>query len=289
MERIELMDLTKTYEHKNAVDHVSFTLEKGKIYGLLGRNGAGKSTLLRLISGRIFPDQGRVLYDGKEEEKDLKIYHTEPVTLLEPSLKVNKVIDYASKFHADFSLEGIKKDLAVFALDEKKKIHALSTGQISFLNTALALNSGEDILLLDEPTLGFDVATREYFYERLLEEFGKREMTIVLSTHLIQEISPIIERALIIDKGKLIVEEEVETLLNQYYRITGPRTCLEEFRNKEECISVKEMGDFQSLIFRGNILEEEKQLPLGVDSFRLDLQELFVALTKKDGGEKDEQ
>lgn len=69
MERIELMDLTKTYEHKNAVDHVSFTLEKGKIYGLLGRNGAGKSTLLRLISGRIFQIKGGFYMMEKKRKK----------------------------------------------------------------------------------------------------------------------------------------------------------------------------------------------------------------------------
>lgn len=285
MKTIRVENLTKTFRKKPALDGVTCRFEQGKIYGLLGRNGAGKTTLLRALSGRLRPSSGDISYrqgDLTLANPQDHIYHTEPTTLLPPYMKVKDLITMTARFHPLFTIEDALADAADFGLNLHVKRKALSTGQLSALHAVLALNTHKDFLLLDEPTLGFDVVAREIFYKKVIEKFSQDANTIILSTHLIQEISPLLESLVLLDRGKVLLEDDLDRVLASYAKIHGPQNLLDSLIRGQNLVARKEAGDFATLILEGPA--PEVPLPLGVTLSPVDLQELFIALTQTPQG-----
>lgn len=279
MQTITLNHLSKKFKGSFAVDDITCSFEKGKIYGLLGRNGAGKSTLLRMMSGRLRPSSGEIHYDSSSSlisPYSQAIYHTEPTTLL-PEIKIKDIFKQTARFHPAFNLDEAFADAEAFGLNVKKKRRHLSTGQLSILRAVLALNTHRDFLLLDEPTLGFDVVIRELFYEKVLEKFAQDQNTIILSTHLINEISPLLEKVIILDHGRIIGNEDVDNLLSRHYKLYGPKAALASIYQDQKILLQKDQGEFTTLILEGQA--QSGKLPLGVAQSGVDLQELFIALT----------
>lgn len=277
---IEIKGLTKQYGEMTALDNVSLEFEKNKIYGLLGRNGAGKSTLLNIITNRIFKTSGEVLVDGmnsQENDKAIsKIYLMSEKTLYPNDMKVKDIFKWSQKFYPDFDEKRAYELAKLFELDTNKKVKQLSTGFTSIFKLIVALCVNTPYVFLDEPVLGLDANNRELFYKLLIEKYSEEPFTVVISTHLIEEISSIIEQAIIIDGGKILVNSSREELLQSGYSVSGKSADVDSYISGKEIIGEDTLGGLKTAYVMG---KPRADMPESLEVTALDLQKLFVKLT----------
>ena len=217
MNAVNIHNVTKRYQKVTALDHVSFTLEHGKIYGFLGRNGAGKSTLINILANRIFADEGEIFIDGLPAAENMavqeKIFCMSEADLYDTSLRVRELFRWTDRFYDSFDLERALNIAERFGLDTRKKFRALSKGYQSIFKLTVALALDVPYVVFDEPVLGLDANHRELFYELLLNNYEEHPRTIVIATHLIEEVANLIEEVVLIDHGRILLEDSVEHLL----------------------------------------------------------------------------
>ncbi len=280
MSGIEVKNLTKRFGDVTALDNVSFCFEENKIYGLLGRNGAGKSTLLNLITDRIFSDSGAVLIDGittKEDDRVLgKIYLMSEKTYYPEKMKVKEAFHWSKVFYPNFDEEYAVKLAKRFELNINKPVKSLSTGYTSIFKIVIALSVNAPYILLDEPVLGLDANHRDLFYRILIERYSENPCTIVISTHLIEEVSNVIEDIIIIKQGKIIKNESREELLSQGYTVSGVASIVDDYVADKNVIGVDQIGGLKTVYVLGKL---DKNVPEGIEISKLDLQKLFIQLT----------
>ena len=173
---------------------------------------------------------------------------------------------------------GLIKD---FNLPIKRKIKKLSRGMLSAVGIIIGLASRAPLTFFDEPYLGLDAVARRIFYDRLLEDYSEHPRTIVLSTHLIDEVSKLLEHVLVIDNGKLLIDEDAETLRGQALTVAGPAAKVEEFARDKKVIQREAFGGLVSatLLGRINAGEQKQAQALGLEVAAVSLQELIVQLT----------
>lgn len=252
---IQVSNLTKKYGKNVAVDNVSFTIEKGHIYGLLGPNGAGKSTTMNMITGYISSTSGTITIDGhdvvKEPEQARKLLGYLPEL---PPLYMDMTVYEYLKFVAQLKkikrkerIEQVEKAIEQMKLEKvaDRLIANLSKGYRQRVGFAQALIGDPQILILDEPSVGLDpkqiIEMRE-----LIEELGQNR-TVILSSHIMQEISAVCDHILIISHGKLIASGTVEELVAMSEHgeklevtIEGDKELLEDLFSQIDCVeSVK--------------------------------------------------
>lgn len=286
MENLVCNGLTKTYGNKDAVKNVDLVLEKGKIYGLIGRNGAGKTTLLSMMSAQNPVSVGEVTWNGVNIwENQEALSHICFSRELNPASNMNslgdmKVKDYlktASWYYpnwdADMAADLVKK----FELDVKQKLRKLSKGMLSMVTIIVALASKADFTFLDEPVAGLDVVMREYFYRILIEEYTESGRTFVVSTHILEEAADVFEEVIMIKNGELLLKENTEELVGRSYRISGLAEVVDEATNGLDRYHEEKMGRAKNVTV---LLHEGEQLPEGYDVTvqPLSLQNVFVAL-----------
>ena len=222
-------NIVKSYGKENVLKNVSVEIETGKIYGLIGRNGAGKTTLLSILTAQNPASQGEITLDGKpvwENEESLShiCYSREisPVTMFGPNtLKVKEYLATARAFYVNWDEAYAKELIKLFNIDVKKRISKLSKGMLSAVTIIVALASKADITILDEPVAGLDVVAREQFYKLVIEEYSETGRTFIISTHIIEEAASLFEKIIIIDKGEIKYQENLDELLSRAYRVSG--------------------------------------------------------------------
>lgn len=285
MKTIQIKGVSKVYGHTKALDKVDIDIESNRIYGLLGRNGAGKTTLLNLMTNRIFPTEGEVIIDGErvyENDKVLgNIFYMAEKNLYPEDERVRNIYKWTKEFYPSFDMVYAEDLSEKFGLDLKKKVKSLSTGYASIFKAIAALASNADIVLFDEPVLGLDANHRDMFYKELIANYSERPKTIIISTHLIEEVSSVIEEAIIIKEGKLILKQSVEELLSGAYVVSGEASRVDKYIQGKKCIGIEVLGSFKSAtVFeavnnKDEALAGELELELG----KAELQKVFIDLT----------
>ena len=220
---IELKQVTKQYGQAVVLKNITLSIDEPGIYCLLGRNGAGKTTLLKSIAGYQNITNGIIKVDGKTittSALDTGVSYIEnfarhfnlPVRrLLRVASEVNPSYDY------DFALEMMER----FELEGKKRFRQLSLGMKTMVSTIICLASNKDVILLDEPVLGFDAMMRVEFYDMLTESFQKHPRIIIISTHIIEEIAKTIQKLIIIEKGSVRFFDTLQSVEAKAFRISG--------------------------------------------------------------------
>jgi ABC-2 type transport system ATP-binding protein len=211
---VKLRNVSKRYGKDFSLKNVSLTFETGKIYGLLGPNGSGKSTTLKMIAGLVYPNNGRVEVDAEEVTRKIckKVTYLTELDMFYPSFTVGNMIEfYASQF-SDFEMEKAEQLLIDMKLDRAKKIKQLSKGNRGRLKLVLALSRKSPVLLLDEPFSGLDPMVRDSIVKSLLSYINFDEQTVIIATHEIDEIEPLLDEAIVIFQGDIIDQKNVETL-----------------------------------------------------------------------------
>ena len=214
---LKVNNLTKYYGKILGVSNLSFSLDEGEVFGFIGPNGAGKSTTIRSIMNLINKNEGTILIDGKEFNrndislKEIVGYLPSEIHLYD-DLTVKEMLDY----HESFYKKNIHKRrcelVKKLKLDESKKIEDLSFGNLKKVGIVLAFMHGPKLLILDEPTSGLDPIMQQIFY-KLLQEEKKKGTTILYSTHILSEVSKICDRVGIIKEGRLLKIERMEEML----------------------------------------------------------------------------
>lgn len=224
---LETKNLSKKYKKKLAVNEVTISLEEHKIYGLLGRNGAGKTTLLNILAGQIISSSGSVAVFGENVFENSKAMQNICFVRVKEeahlSYKVKEIFKMCSMFYKNWDGKYATELADKFQLNMTEKYHKLSHGMQTVVGIIQGLASRAPITIFDEPTTGLDAAHRELFYSLLLEDYGEYPRTIILSTHLVEEVTHVIEDVIIIKEGRLVVQSSVEDLLQQGHIISGKK------------------------------------------------------------------
>ncbi|MBP1916183.1 ABC-2 type transport system ATP-binding protein [Lederbergia galactosidilyticus] len=211
-------DVTKSYGKEKALDQITLEFQPGKIYGLLGPNGSGKSTTLKLITGLVYPNQGKVTVLGEKVTRKTSqhvAYLTE-LDMFHESFTVEKILSfYASQF-PDFNLDKAQLLLQELKLEPQKKVKKLSKGNRGRLKLVLTLARTTPIILLDEPFSGLDAMVREAMVTSLLKYLDFSKQTVIIATHEINEVESLLDEVLAIYNGQIVGQEHVETLREEY-------------------------------------------------------------------------
>ncbi len=219
---LEVRGLTKSFKKFRAVDDLSFTIQRGEVYGFLGQNGAGKSTTMRMVLGLIFPDSGSIFIDGKEFNNDRRYLLKNVGAIIErPDLYGylsgwDNLRMFASLTGKQIGDERIDEVLTIVGLKgrEKDKVGAYSQGMKQRMGIAIAMVHDPELLILDEPTNGLDpqgIADMRSLIRSLSKDHGK---TVLVSSHLLYEIEQVASSMLIIHKGKKVSDGKVSELLH---------------------------------------------------------------------------
>lgn len=211
---IQLIDVTKKYGSEFALNQVSLQFESGKIYGLLGPNGSGKSTTLKMITGLVYPNSGNITVLGESVTRKIsrKVAYLTEIDMFYDSFTVKNMINYYESQFPDFNLQKAQELLIEMKLTPNKKIKQLSKGNRGRLKLVLTIAREAPIVLLDEPFSGLDPMVRDSIVKSLLTYIDFEKQTVIIATHEIDEIEPIMDEVIAIYKGNIIGQENVEQL-----------------------------------------------------------------------------
>ncbi len=217
---IKVSDLCRSYGDFKAVDHVSATIERGEVVGLLGHNGAGKSTIMKMMTGFLEPTAGTISIDGLQIGKDTPSIQQRIGYLPEncpvwPEMNVMEYLQYQGRLHGveeDALNHAVATTIRRTELKEKasQSIQTLSRGYRQRVGVAQAILHNPDIIILDEPTNGLD-PTQIRHMRSLIAELAEHA-TVIISTHILQEVQAVCERVLILRAGKLVVDSTLDAL-----------------------------------------------------------------------------
>lgn len=236
MNLIELQHLKKYFASQKAVDDISFTIEKGSIFGLLGPNGAGKTTLLRMITGIFYPDSGDILFNGKKFDpiKDVgNIGYMPEERGLYKKMKIGEQALYLAQLKGLSKADAMKKIKAWFIKFEmeswwNKKVEDLSKGMSQKLQFVTTVLHEPELIILDEPFSGLDPVNANLIKDEIFN-LAKNGSTIIFSTHRMEQVEEICDHIVLVNKGQKILDGTVQQIKNQFkenvYRLgaaTGP-------------------------------------------------------------------
>lgn len=275
---INLFNVTKDYGKNEGLRNFSVTLDSPGIYCLLGKNGAGKTTFLKLIAGHHNASAGEVRVEGNlvnMMRMPEQVYFV-PSDAEHFNMRIRDLFKTAKELHSQFDLNFAIEIAEKFKLDLNKKYEQTSFGMKVMVNTILGMASNKAVIILDEPVLGFDAITRNSFYDLLQVCNEQKPKIIIVSTHLIDEISIVAEKLLIIDKGELKLYADTTDIDEMAYSVTGPVDIVEQVTNGLNIIGKKNVGGFVSQYIFDKPIEDTDTVmisPLGLQDFFISLVE----------------
>ena len=278
-----LDDVTMRFRGHTALDSVSTAIEENAITGLLGRNGAGKTTLMQLMTGHRVPTRGTVEVFGQrpyENEAALaRLCFIKEGQRYPDHFRVRDALHAGALVFPGWDADLAASLLADFDLPAKRPIKKLSRGMTSAVGIVIGLASRAPVTLFDEPYLGLDAVARQLFYDRLLADYAEHPRTIVLSTHLIEEIAPLLERVLLIDRGRLLLDTDAESLQGSALTLTGPREKVAAFAGRHELLHSESLGGHSRAVVRLHPGADADPSAAGLTAEPTNLQQLVVALS----------
>lgn len=281
---IELKQVTKQYGQATVLKNITLSIEDPGIYCLLGRNGAGKTTLLKSIAGYQNITSGSIQVDGKAittSTLDTGVSYIENFAK-HFNLPVQKLLRIASEVNPNYDYDFAAEMMDRFELEGKKKFHHLSLGMKTMVSTIICLASSKDVILLDEPVLGFDALMRVEFYDMLTESFRKHPRIILVSTHIIEEIAKTIQKLILIDRGSVRFFDTLQAVETKAFCISGLQKDVEAAPKDRNVIGQDAVGGLVTRYIFDNPPEETGFLEIRP----LSLQEFFIQMVGHKGGSR---
>ncbi|WP_282930102.1 ABC transporter ATP-binding protein [Anaerococcus sp. Marseille-Q7828] len=285
---IKLEKVSKSYGNNIVLDNIDLCLENNRIYGLIGRNGVGKTTLMKILSDQIVNYQGQIYYEGSNIKnnnllKENIVYIGEDfLTYNLEAHKLIKIVEYIKYLYPHFNQDRFDELTKLFRIDLFDKYRKLSLGNQSLFRNIIALSLQAKFLLLDEPSVGLDEINRDMFYQKLLDYQEIDGSTIVISSHILSDIEKIVTDIVILNRGKIIVNDSINDILEKSIIITTNEDYIKYFENKN-IIKKTYLGKQVILYaydrFTDNEISTMREIS---DISRLNLKELFLALSKED-------
>lgn len=281
---IELNQVTKRYGQASVLKNITLTIDEPGICCLLGRNGAGKTTLLKSIAGYQNITSGSIRVDGKEittSTLDTGVSYIENFAK-HFNLPVRKLLKIASEVNPDYDYNFASEMMERFELDGNKKFNHLSLGMKTMVSTIICLASSKEVILLDEPVLGFDAIMRVEFYDMLTESFKKHPRIIIVSTHIIEEIAKAIEKLIIIDKGSIRFFDTLQSVETKAFSVSGLQSEVEAATRGLKVIGQDTVGGLVTCC----IFDTPPQESASIEVRPLSLQDFFIQMVGHKGGAK---
>ena len=281
---IELKQVTKQYGQATVLKNITLSIEDPGIYCLLGRNGAGKTTLLKSIAGYQNITSGSIQVDGKAittSTLDTGVSYIENFAK-HFNLPVQKLLRIASEVNPNYDYDFAAEMMDRFELEGKKKFHHLSLGMKTMVSTIICLASSKNVILLDEPVLGFDALMRVEFYDMLTESFRKHPRIILVSTHIIEEIAKTIQKLILIDRGSVRFFDTLQAVETKAFCISGLQKDVEAAPKDRNVIGQDAVGGLVTSYIFDSPPEETGSLEIRP----LSLQEFFIQMVGHKGGSR---
>jgi ABC-2 type transport system ATP-binding protein len=283
---IEVQSVYKSFGKEVILKNVSFHIQKGSIYGLLGSNGAGKTTLMRIIAGILKQKNGhvRVLEEEVFENEKVKqkvVFLPDSLYFL-PQYTTRQMADYYSKMYDSWDEERYQKLKRLFQLDEKKKISQFSKGMQRQVAFWLAMSAMPDVLILDEPFDGLDAVMRQKVRNLMIQDVAEREMTVLISSHNLREVEDICDHVGILHKGEILLERDLDDLKADVHKIqvAFQEEAFDSEASGLDILHQEKRGSVFLLIVRGKEADisavMKKHRPLVYDRLPLTLEEIFI-------------
>jgi ABC-2 type transport system ATP-binding protein len=293
--------LTVSYGRTTACAEISLSVARGAVYALLGRNGAGKSSLVRCLLGQQKPSSGRATLFGEDVWKArarlmarVGVVPEEPDA--PPAMTTRQIAGFCRRLYPSWDQAGVDGRLERFGVPPGVPFGRLSKGEKGEVMLAAALGHAPELLVLDDPTLGLDAVARKDLYEELIGELADRGTTVFLTTHDLSGVEGIATRVGILKDGRLVLDEEIETLKARFRRIrygndrSGERSAFGTELDAFEAVRVRVRGwgiDAVVSNFAESLFEQFRMIDGVVDAevSPMSLEEIFLAVV----GEKREE
>ena len=214
---VYLDHVTKNYGHEVALMDVSLNIQPGRIIGLLGPNGSGKTTIIKLINGLLQPSLGNIYIHGQLPSPASKkvVSYLPDTTYLNENIKISDAISYFQDFYSDFNVQRAYQLLNDLHLHPNQKLNSLSKGNKEKVQLILVMSREADLYVLDEPIGGVDPAARDYILRTIIQN-RRPNSSVLISTHLIADIEQVLDEAIFINQGRILLHENTTVLRNQH-------------------------------------------------------------------------
>lgn len=287
MNVIECRDLSKIYRGYHAVQNMSFQIKENTITGLIGRNGAGKTTLLKMIAGFYNITAGEVRVFDEPPFNSLKVsanmIFIDDQMVFPPSFSLLDILKASESFYENWDMELATNLMEYFSLKTWKFHQNLSKGQKSTFNMIVGLAARCPLTIFDEPTTGMDAGVRKDFYRALLKEYLRYPRTMIISSHLLNEIQDLLEDILLIDEGKVVMHMAVTDLREYAIGITGEKSRVRRAVPEKNILYREDLGVENEYVVA--LKQELDQLQhLGFKLSPVSPDEVCVYLTSKNKG-----
>ena len=283
-------------EAGTALDGASLTIRPGVITGVLGRNGAGKTTMLSLLAAFTRPTSGTVVVgpEGEQEDPWENPWITSGTQLVRESgdlmsdEKVSTSLRYYADMRPSWSGETAERLLDLFEVDVRKKPSALSRGKRSAVGATIGLATRAPLTIFDEVYLGMDAPTRYAFYDELIADYAEHPRTILLSSHLVEEVERLFEDVVVIDKGRVLLAEPAERMRARGFSLTGSKDAVERIAGGRRVLHRQQLGATVQVTLEGELDGDELTAArgAGVEVGAVPVQDLFVRLTSTGSGQR---
>ncbi|BCW11200.1 ABC transporter ATP-binding protein [Arthrobacter sp. StoSoilB3] len=289
---VEARNLFKKYKDLNALDNVNLSLPANRIYGLLGRNGAGKTTLMSVLTAQAFASSGEALVFGSGAYEDDSVLSR--ICFIRESQKYpddfqpRHAFRSAALFYRNWDQKFADRLAEDFQLPVKRRIKKLSRGQLSAVGVIIGLASRAELTFFDEPYLGLDAVARQLFYDRLVEDYAEHPRTIILSSHLIDEVANLLEHVVVIDQGRIIMNADAEDIRGSAVTVSGSADKVDSFLSGRKILHRETLGSLASVTVDETLNSHERAeaQELGLELSPVSLQQLVVRKTMAGAGAK---
>ncbi|WP_262852728.1 ATP-binding cassette domain-containing protein [Mumia quercus] len=284
----QLTDVTVRYGKGDpALDGATFAIRPGTVTGLLGRNGAGKSTALALLASLRRPTSGTVLVDGQDPFENavvmagVQLVRESGDVLRDTSVK--ETLGYYSELRPTWDTDLAESLLDQFEVSREQRPDRLSRGKQSALGCVIGLASRAPLTIFDETYLGMDAPSRYAFYDALLEDYTAHPRTVVVSSHLIDEVERLFEDVVVLHHGKTLLAETADTVRDRAVSLVGPTSAVTKLADGRRTLSTRSLGGTTQITLEGVLEPAELSLArdAGVEVARVSLQDLFIHLTQE--------
>lgn len=280
---IEARGLSRAHKNVLALDNVDLQIREHTITGLLGRNGAGKTTFMALATAQDRPTAGTIRVLGEELFENAKVL--EQLCFIRDNQRypddyaLRHALRAAAIFYPNWDEQFARQLVELFRIPAKTVVKKFSRGQFSALGIVIGLASRAPVTFFDEPYLGLDATARGYFYDILLRDYQAHPRTIVISTHLIDEMDQLLERVVILDQGRVLQDADVDELRGAAYQVAGRAPDVDRFLEARSVLSRQSVGSLATAVVQGSLTAEEATAAeeANLDVSAVSLQQLVAA------------